>query len=195
MEKPDYIEEKFRQSFSDYSVNPPDRVWDELKITLHPQPAAEKFWTRLTDFTYFSPQMIKRLAFISGATVVLFLIIIYFLTSDNPTIRGHAYAGESRLCGGTAILFQVKDTMAPLDSVNHYRTESIDNNGFFQFPGVEPGRYLLQIAPPANIGFDEEFQPSWYDRHLYPEQAEIIIISSDDVDADVYLPKKDNSGK
>lgn len=192
MEKPDYIEEKFRQSFSEFTVAPPGRVWDGLQKILHPKPVPERFWARISDLSWFSPPTVKRLVFISSATVVLFLFLVYFMTSNNHAIRGHAYDGESRLCGGTAILYRIQDSTVPLDSVNHYRTEMVDDNGFFQFPDVDPGRYLLHIFPQGHKGLDENLLPSSFDWHKYAEQTEIIIISTDDVNADVHLPPKEN---
>ena len=192
MEKPDNIEEKFRKSFSDYKADPPDRVWEELKNDLHPAPRAEGFWIRIADFTKLSPRWVNTTVAIVMASFILFLSFLYFVTRDHHIIRGHAYGGESRLYGGTAILFKVEDKAVPLDSIDHYRTVTIDNNGYFQFPRVETGRYLIRILPNASSEAAEKFQPSWFDQHTNPHESDLIIISSDDVNADVHLTQ--NSG-
>lgn len=187
MEKPDNIEEKFRKSFSDYTANPPGRIWEELRNDLHPVPRAERFWTRVVDFTKLSPGWVNTTAVIAMASLILILSIIYFIARDQHTIRGHAYAGESRLLGGTAILFKVEDKTMPLDSIDHLRTVKVDGNGYFQFPSVETGRYLLRISPPPGSDVTEKFQSSWFDQHANLNESDLIIISSDDVNADVHL--------
>ncbi|MEI7982941.1 MAG: hypothetical protein WCI71_14920 [Bacteroidota bacterium] len=195
MEKPDNIEEKFRESFSGFIASPPDRVWEELRNNLHPVTRAEGFWTRFIDFTKPSPVLVRTYTGIAMASVILFLAIVYFVVHDHHSIRGHAYAGETRLCGGSAILYKVEDKIKPLDSIDHYSTVDIDNNGYFLFQRVETGRYLLRISPPVSSETTEKFQPSWFDQHINPDESDMIVIASDDVNADVHLQQKPGDKK
>ncbi|MCK9204673.1 MAG: carboxypeptidase-like regulatory domain-containing protein [Bacteroidales bacterium] len=195
MEKPDNIEEKFRKSFSDFSPVPPSQVWEKLQNDLHPEPKAEGFWDRFEAFIKPSPWLINTFTSLAAASIILILTILYFTTHDRHVIRGHAYTDESRLCGGTAILFSVEDKVLPFDTIDHYRTVTIDKNGYFQFPDVEPGHYLLRVAPPAHSEGNDNFLPSWYDQHIKPDSSHIIILDEEDFYTDVHLIEKSEKTK
>lgn len=193
MENPDDIEKKFKSVFSGYKQKPPAEVWENLHRELHPEPKPLAFWMRLTGSTIFPDRLGWRYVAWGGAFIIVFLAVVYFTAKDQHTITGHAYAGEARLSKGIAVLFRVDDRLKPWDSVNHYRSALIDDRGCYQFSGVEPGTYLLRIAPEESSELSKYFLPSWFDQHENPDSSHAIVISSDDFRADVHLMSR-NSG-
>ncbi len=190
MENSDNIEHKFKTTFTDFAQDPPSRVWENMRNELHPGPKPETYWMRITGSSLFPERRIRRYIAFAAASVLLFMAIIYFASNDHQSIRGHAYAGETRLCGGMAILFRVTDKKEPWDSVNHYRSSLIDENGYYTFSGVAPGNYLLRIMPEEHSEASKSFMPSWFDQHEKPDSSHVIAISTDDINADVHLMVK-----
>jgi hypothetical protein len=195
MENPDSIEQKFRSSFSDFGQEPPARIWENLNYDLNPKPKSENLWMRISGSNIFPERQMRRYIVFAGAAFILFLAIVYFASKDNHTIRGHAYAGDVRLYRGVAVLFRVGDKVMPWDSVNHYQSTMIDIDGYYQFSHVEPGTYLLRIAPEEISETSKKFLPSWFDQHENPDSSHVIIISSDDIKADVHLISKSLEAK
>ncbi|MEI7724787.1 MAG: hypothetical protein WCK09_06755 [Bacteroidota bacterium] len=190
MEEKDPIANKFKSAFSDYRGEPPSDVWEHVRRELHPEPKPESLWNRITTFSFFKEMKPGFYFALGGGVVMLFLAIVYLGSSDRYTIHGHAYAGELRLCRGTAVLFRVADKSMPWDSASHYRTAMIDVNGHYQFPKVESGKYLLRIAPDENSEAAKTFRPSWFDQHENPDSCHLIIVENDDENADVHLMSK-----
>jgi hypothetical protein len=187
MEENDLLENKFRSSFSDFGKEPPERVWENIRSKMHPEQDTAGFWSRFCAFFRLNELSPGVYVALGGVVVLLFLVAVYLISDDYQTIRGHAYAGESRLNRGTAILFRVVDKAIPWDSAAHYRSAIIGTNGLYQFRKVEPGKYLLRIAPEANSDDAEKFQPSWFDQHETPDSCHLIIVNNGDVNADVHL--------
>jgi hypothetical protein len=195
MENQDSIEEKFKSTFSDFEKEPPAQVWESLQHELHPEPKSLNFWERFTGEALFQERQLRRFAAVAGVAIFLSLAVIYFASSDRHVVKGHAYAGEARLCRGIAVLFLVGDKLQPWDSVTHYRSSMVDENGNFKFPNVEPGTYLLRIAPEHNSEASKKFMPSWFDQHEHPDSSHVIHIVTDDVNADVHLMDKGEGAK
>lgn len=126
----------------------------------------------------------------AGAAIIFFLAIVYFASNDHHSIRGHAYAGESRLCRGVAVLFRIADKLKPWDSVSHYRSAIIDDQGNYKFSRVKRGTYLLRISPEESSETAKMFMPSWFDQHESPDSSHVILLKADDVNADVHLLAK-----
>jgi hypothetical protein len=188
MDEKDPIENKFRSTFADYEQEPPGRVWENLQLKLHPVAKPVHIW-RFANFrliTAIKPGV--YLAF-GGVALSLVFTMVFFGLKGHRAIRGHAYANEIRLHGGSAELFQVSDMAMPWDSVTHYRSAIIDHYGHFQFPRVRAGNYLLRVAPDGTSETAKTFSPSWYDRHETSDSCELIIISNGDVNLDVHLVK------
>ncbi|MDD4602317.1 MAG: hypothetical protein PHF97_00720 [Bacteroidales bacterium] len=190
MEETDNLEKKFKQTFSDFSKEPPGDVWEKICREIRPENGSIGFWDRNAMALGVSSRLLRASSWFAAAAIILFLGIVYLVTVDHHTIRGHAYTGETYLCRGTAVLFKVEDKVRPFDSVKHYRSAIINENGFFEFPRIVPGKYLLRIAPDENSEAEKNFAPSWYDEHLYPEESHLIIVIADDLYADVHLIKK-----
>jgi len=187
------IESKFRENFLDFEQDPPERVWEEVRKTIHPPSRPESFFTRIVNLPQSQPRLFRSYMAVAAASIVMFLTVVYFASGNKYTIRGHAYAGEVPLCRGTAVLFQVTDKAKPIDSLKHCSTVPVDENGFYRFSKVDHGKYLIHIVPDWNSEQDKLYHSSWNDQHIDPEQAHIIQIESEDQDVDVYLmPKKEN---
>lgn len=190
MKNPDSIEQRFKSAFSDFEQEPPARVWENLRHELLPEPKPENLWARIARSSLFQERQMWRYIALAGAAIILFLAVVYIASNEHHAIRGHAYAGEARLCRGIAVLFRVGDKIQPWDSVNHYRSAMIDGNGYYNFSQVEPGTYLMRIAPEERSETAKLFLSSWFDQHENPDSSHVIIISSDDVNADVHLIAK-----
>jgi hypothetical protein len=195
MENPDSIEQKFKSSFSDFAQEPPAHVWDNLRSKLHPKPEPGSFWLRITGSSLFPERQMRRYIAFAAAAVILALAVVYFASSDQHEIYGHAYAGEARLCRGIAVLFSVGDKAMPWDTLKHCTSATIDDNGFYKFAGIEPGIYLLRISPEESSEISKEFLPSWFDQHYNPDSSHTIILTAEDVRADVHLMSKTEIGK
>jgi len=187
MEEPDYIEKTFHDALQDLSGEPPQRVWERIHRDLHPDSTPLNIWEQVIAFPPHAPRLFRTgIAFII-VTVLLFLTFLYFGNGDRHAISGHAYAGEGRLCRGTAFLFKVNDKVAPIDSIEHFRSVMIDDRGYFRFPRIAPGKYLLRISPDAGSGQAGKYEPSWYDQDEKPDSAHLIVLGSTDFNADVHL--------
>ncbi len=192
MEEKDTISDKFKSAFADFEREPPERVWDHLRSKLHPAQKPEN--NRVGIFGYFLFSSRKPgFYLVSGMIVLLlFLTIVYISSGDHYKINGHAYTGEARLCGGTAVLFQVSDKQLPWDSATHYRSANIDGNGHYTFPKVVPGKYLLRIAPDEKSESAQKYLPSWFEQYSASDSCHLIIVDFEDVNADVHLIEKEN---
>jgi hypothetical protein len=190
MEENDPIENKFKSAFSDFENEPPARIWENLHTTLHPVLKSGGFWSRTAAFFLLPGKPIALYLILGSAAFGFFILVISLGTANRGTIRGHAYAGEIRLCRGDASLFKVADKTMPWDSVTYHRSAIIDSYGHFQFSNIKAGNYLLRIAPEQNSEEAQKFLPSWYDRHENSDSCRIIIIKGKDLNIDAHLKKK-----
>jgi hypothetical protein len=190
MEEPDYIEETFRRSLAGYTTDPPPAVWDAIHRELHPESARTKtginsrFWTKLT------PRLINTFSAVAATVILVVCTLLYFFNHDLHKVHGHAYAGEARLCTGTAILFKVNDKAAPYDSVNPYQTVTIDNKGYYHFSDVDDGHYLLRISPAENSDQFISYQTTWFNQHGPSDTSHLISLENEDFYGDVFLLEK-----
>jgi hypothetical protein len=186
MEENQHLENTLRESFDGFEQTPPERVWDGIRDMLHPEPAHTGFWARITQMPQNS-RFLKLSAGVMAVSVILFLFFMWFAYGNHRSIRGHAYAGEIKLCRGTAYLFKIEDKAKPYDSVKHYSSALVDDNGSYKFMNVAPGKYLLRIVPEESTSFYKNYQPSWFDQHESPEEAHLIEVKSEDQEVDVHL--------
>jgi hypothetical protein len=186
MEENQHIENKFRESFSGFEQDPPERVWDGLRRVLHPEPKHTGFWSRIIQGSP-DTRVLSLWSGIAAAAIILFLLFMWFSYGNHRIIRGHAYAGEEKLLRGTAYLFKVEDKAKPFDSVRHYRSAIVDDEGSYKFVNIAPGNYLLRIVPEIKSPRYKKYQPSWFDQHESPDEAHLIQVKSEDLFVDVHL--------
>ncbi len=190
MEEEDKIEKRFSEAFRDFKREPSGLVWEGLKRELHPESKPQNPWDRLWMFPRHFPGRFRLGIAAAAAVFAIFLGIIYFGTASHHVVSGHAYTGETRMCRGTAFLFKVDDKVMPRDSIVHYRSAMVDENGGYRFPGIGPGEYLLRVSPPDGSEIASKFQASWYDQHVSPDSAHLVIVGPEDVQADVQMRKR-----
>lgn len=190
MDEMDNIEKKFNEAFSGYAKEPPGMVWDRIHGELHPDLAPRSLWDQIVFFPKNAPRLFRFGIAIAAASVVIFFISLYFGSGGKHMLRGHAYAGEARLCRGTAYLFRVNDKSSPLDSIEHVRSARVNEHGAYYFSGVEPGKYLLRVSPDASSEMALKYHASWHEQHQESDSAHLLIIESGDVHADVHLVEK-----
>ncbi len=190
MDEMDNIEKKFNEAFSGYAKEPPGMVWDRIQSELHPDLAPRSLWDQIVFFPQRSPRLFRFGIAIAAASVMIFFISLYFGSGGRHMLRGHAYAGEARLCKGTAYLFRVNDKSSPLDSIEHIRSARVNEDGAYHFSGVESGKYLLRVSPDASSEEDLKYHASWHEQHRESDSAHLLIIESGDVHADVHLVEK-----
>ncbi len=190
MQEKDTIEEYYRKAFTEFEPPPPEQAWDKIKAGIHPletkKGSIEGFKKGFAGF-YHSRNLYPILA---AAAMVLLLIMIYFSYSNKHSIRGHAYAGEARICMGTAYLFKVYDKAKPLDTVKLIRSVLVDNNGFYQFSGIDNGHYLIRINPLAGSEITRNYIPSYYNQDSASGEAMVIRIQNEDPTFDIHLIPK-----
>jgi len=190
MEESEKIDKKFRESFTGFDPAPPEEVWEGVRRVLHPRPRYDGFWSRIGDLPQSSPRIFQLSVMISSAAVVLFLIVLWFAYSDHHSIKGHAYAGEARLCRGTAYLFKVEDKVKPFDTIQHFSSANLDEHGSYVFLNIQPGKYLLRVIPEKNSPIAKKYESSWFDQHENLNDAHLIIVGSEDQDIDIHLVPK-----
>ncbi len=190
MEEKDPVGNKFRSAFAEFEQEPPAEAWERLRRELHPEPKTTGIWSTLMSFSFSADRRIGFYLSLGAFILILLLAVVYVASNDRYMIQGRAYTGDVRLCRGTAVLFSVSDKAVPWDSAAYYRSAIVDVNGHFQFPGIKPGKYLLRVAPEGNSETARKFSSSWYDQHVYSGSGHLIIISGNDVNADVHLVKK-----
>jgi len=186
----DPIEDKFRSAFADREQEPPARVWENLDKALHAGPGPAGFWTRIADYFLFHGLHPVFYITLGSVAIGLVAITVYLGPMRHYVIRGHAFAGEKRLCRGTAELFKVSDKTLPWDSVGHYSSAIIDNYGHFQFSRVRNGKYLLRTSPEKNSDAASCYLSTWFDRHERSDSADLIIVERGDINADARLIPK-----
>jgi hypothetical protein len=137
---------------------------------------------------------VNRFRYIVAASLVILiasLLIFYLLAEKDYDIAGQVFAGESHLCRGTAVLFEVTDVAEPRDSVRHYRSARVDERGFFRFSNIKRGNYLIRINPDHGSEASIHFKPSWYDQDESSEVSDLIRIADNDFRADIHLVRRE----
>lgn len=190
MQEKDPIEEYYRKAFGGFEPSPPEQAWDKIRTEIHP-PDAKKvrmasLKRRLAEFGH-SHGLYPMLA---TAAMILLLLIIWFSYSNKHSIRGHAYAGETRICMGTAYLFKVYDKVKPYDTVRLIQSVPVDDKGFYQFHGLDHGNYFIRINPLPGTEVTRNFRPSFYEQDSAGADANIIKIETEDPTVDVHLVPK-----
>jgi hypothetical protein len=188
----DPIEEHFRKTFSGRESDPPENSW--LKISSRLQASdrkgggISKTIERGSGFIH-SSRFYPVLAVAAMLVLILFIWISY---SDKHTIRGHAYAGEGRLCKGTAYLYKVIDKAEPVDSGlgKPVQTVRVDMKGFYQFTGISQGNYVIKVAPDSGSEAIRNFLPSFYDQNSEEKKANLVRIGKEDPTIDIHLQPK-----
>jgi len=187
MQAKDNIEEAYGKAFSEFEQPPPDQAWEKIRAALHPEEKKKGKMSglkhRLTGFSR-SRNLYPLLA---AAAMILLLLVTWFSYSHKHNIHGHAYAGEARLCMGTAYLFKVYDKVKPYDTVMLIQSAPVDNNGYYQFVGVDQGNFLIRINPLPGSDITRNFIPSFYDQGSSSAEANVIKIDQEDPSVDIHL--------
>jgi len=185
MQEKDNIEEHYRKTFSGFEADAPEHSWEKIRSRLHPEETKGHTGIRgLRTIFRNSPRLYP---FLAMAATVLLLALIWFSYSDKHTISGHAYAGDSRMCRGTAFLFKVYDKAKPLDTVLMVQSVPIDEKGFYQFFHIDHGQYLIRVNPLPGSEITKNFLPSYYDQDSASAEANVIHIEKEDPTADIRL--------
>ena len=187
MEETDPIEKKFKAAFSEFEKAPPAGAWENLRMELHPVPVPAGFWSRIFSFSLLSAKPLTLYISLSGIAILAFFSVIYFGSMSRHTIRGHAYAGSSRLERGTGVLFEVSDKVMPWDSVSYYRSAVVDERGHFQFSRVAEGKYLLRVEPEPGSEIIRIYFPTWHDQHETSDSCSLLIVDRQDITVEMRL--------
>ncbi len=187
MQDTDPIEERYRNAFSGFEPPPPEHAWEKIRKGIQPEGTKEgrmaAFINKLANFGN-SPRLYPLLA---SAAMILLLIIIWTSYSNKHSIQGHAYAGETRICRGTAYLFKVYDKVKPWDTVRLIKSVPVDDNGFYQFGGLNHGNYMIRINPLPGAEITRNFMPSFNDQDSAAAKVNIIKIDREDPTVDIHL--------
>jgi hypothetical protein len=187
MQDRDPIEERYRNAFSGFEAPPPENAWEKIRKGIQPRVVKEGrmavFKSRLAGLAH-SRNLYPLLA---SAAMILLIIIIWASYSNKHSIRGHAYAGETRICRGTAFLFKVYDRTKPLDTVKLIQSVPVDNNGYYQFSGLVHGTYMIRINPLPGTEITRNFIPSFYDQDSAASEVNLIKIDGEDPTIDIHL--------
>jgi len=190
MQEKDNIEDYYRKAFTGFEPNPPEQTWEKIRAGLHPEIVKpDRFSGIKAVFKGFGHSCYLYPLLASAAMVLLF-VLIWFSYSHKHNIHGHAYAGEARMCMGTAYLFKVYDKVKPFDTVRLVQTVPVDNNGFYQFRGIDNGSYFIRVNPLPGTETTRTFTPSFYDQDSASAQANIIKIEEEDPTVDIHLLPK-----
>jgi len=187
MQDPDPIEKHFNRSFSGFEAPPPENSWEKIRDRLHPAGSGSGKMMNLF-------VRIRQWGFSSGlnpvagtAAIILLILFIWISYSHKHNISGHAYAGESRICKGIALLYQVYDKTEPIDTVKLIMTVRVDGKGFYQFSGIKDGSYLIKVIPGQGSEAIKNYQPSFYDQDRDLSKANVIRVKTEDPVIDIHL--------
>jgi len=187
MQEKDPIEERYRKAFSEFESPPPDQVWEKIMKGIKPQFSEQGKMTMLMNWLSGLIHSGKLYPLLATAAMVLLIIIIWTSYSHKHSIRGHAYAGETRICRGTAFLFEVYDKVKPYDTVKLIQSVPVDDNGYYQFNGLVHGNYMIRINPLPGTDITRNFIPSFYDQDSVAAQVNLIRVENDDPTVDIHL--------
>ncbi|MCX6287037.1 MAG: hypothetical protein NTY96_07980 [Bacteroidetes bacterium] len=190
MQEKDTIEDYYRKAFTGFEPPPPEQAWEKIRVGIHPLEAKKGRLSGLRkNFAGFSHSR-NLYPLLAAAAMVLLFIMIWFSYSHKHNIRGHAYAGEVRICKGTAYLFKVYDKVKPYDTVLLLQSVPVDGNGYYQFNGIDHGNYFIRINPLPGTDVTRNFIPSFYDQDAASSEANVIKIESEDPTVDIHLLPK-----
>jgi hypothetical protein len=186
MQDNDQTAQHFKEAFREYEVQAPQGSWENIRSSLHPEvsPGVRSRVKHTLNTFRSSPQFYPWLGV---AATLLLVILIWASYSERHRISGHAYAGDSRLTSGTAYLFRVYDREKPYDTVMLLQKARIDQQGYYSFPGIEDGKYLVRINPLPGSEISLGYLPSFFGQKSDSTEATLIMISREDPVADVYL--------
>jgi len=190
MQETDPIEERYRNAFSGFETPPPEQAWEKIRKGIQPEAVKERRMAALKNRLAGFGNSGKLYPLLATAATVLLLIIIWASYSNKHSIRGHAYAGESRICRGTAFLFKVYDKVKPWDTVKLIQSVTVDANGFYQFSGLVHGNYMIRINPLSGTDITRNFMPSFYDQDSVTSEVNLIRIDGEDPTVDIRLVHK-----
>jgi hypothetical protein len=187
MQEKDPIEERYRNAFSGFEPPPPAQAWEKIRKGIQPGVIREGkialFKRSLAGLGHPG----RLFPLLATAAMILLLIIIWASYSNKHSIRGHAYAGEARICRGTAFLFKVYDKAKPYDTVKLIQSEPVDDNGYYQFSGLVHGNYMIRINPLPGTETTRNFIPSFYDQDSTTAEVNVIRIDGEDPTVDIHL--------
>ncbi|HNY02971.1 MAG TPA: hypothetical protein PKG48_10310 [Bacteroidales bacterium] len=189
MEKKDPIEEKFSASFENFEADPPEEVWENVKLGLQAERMHSAWWSRFHLIALLHKSLGFYLA-VSGITVAVTFSLIVFGPGRRHDIRGHVYAGGLRMKQGTATLFRSEDLAMPWDSLTYQRSAVVDEYGHFRFFRVPEGNYLVRLTPDPVSEAAKSYLPSWYDRSEVSDSAKRITIAGNNLTIEVHLKKR-----
>jgi hypothetical protein len=184
------IDRKFREAFDGFEQEPPERAWNRLRNHVRLEPAEHDFWSKVIALHRTHPRSVRIAALVTVLLLIVVLTVIRLTSRDYQMIHGSAWAGEERLCRGTAYLFKVDDKILPYDTVRQYQSVPINEKGQYCFPQVEPGRYLLQVSPDETSAHSQTFIPSWFDQRSPKESPKLIEVIDEDLMINLILRQR-----
>jgi len=189
----DPIEDHFRNTFSGRESAPPQDSWEKIRSRLQASSPRQGKAMRLVGRgrQFFHSSSLYPVLAVSA--ILILLVFIWISYSAKHTIRGHAYAGEERLCRGTAYLFTVADKAEPIDTgkTKLIQKVKVDAKGFYQFTGISQGEYLILVVPDTGTEAMKNFLPSYYDQDSEEYNANLVRIRQEDPTLDIHLqPRK-----
>ncbi len=187
MQERDAIEEHYHKVFSGFEPPAPEHTWEKIKAGIHPEEEKRGQLASMRILLSGFSHSRSLYPILAVAASVALLLLIWFSYSHKQNIRGHAYAGETRLCRGTAYLFKVYDKVKPYDTVLQIQSVPVDDNGYYQFGGVDQGNYMIRIEPQSGSDLTRNFIPSYYDQDSAADEANIIRIEKEDPTIDIRL--------
>ena len=187
MQEQDNIEEYYRKVFTEFEPPPPAHAWAKISSRLHPPEGNSSGIMSLKKI--LANAMLSRNLYplLATAAMLVLIFFIWFSYSNKHIIRGHAYAGETRLCMGTAFLFKVYDKVKPYDTVKLLQTVKVDANGFYQFIGLDQGNYMIRISPQPGSEMTRTYLPSFYNQDSASADANLIRMGNEDSSIDIHL--------
>ena len=190
MQEKDPLEEHYKRTFSGFEPQPPGQAWEKIRTRIHPPDVRKGRMAALKDRLAGLRHSGNLYPLLAAAAMVLILVFIWFSYSHKHSIRGHAYAGEARMCLGTAYLFKVYDKVKPFDTVLLVESVKVDDKGFYQFLGIDRGNYLIRVNPLPGTDITGKYLPSFYDQDSALPEAKIIRIDNEDPTVDIHLVPK-----
>jgi hypothetical protein len=187
MQENDPIEECYRNAFSGFEPPPPERAWEKIRKGIQPGDVKEGRVAVLKKMLIDVAHSGKLYPLLATAAMILLLIIIWASYSNKHSIRGHAYAGETRISRGSAFLFRVYDKVKPWDTVKLVQSVPVDANGYYQFNGLVHGNYMVRINPWPGTEITRYYLPSCYNQDSAGAEVNLIRIEGDDPTIDIHL--------
>jgi len=191
MEENHPIEKKIRETLRDYDPAPPGSAWNNIRnrIGIQDETRDTSFWNLVIPL--HQQRTFRIVLGVAAFALILFLVLVWMFAPGHRAISGSAWAGEERLCKGTACLYKVDDITAPFDSVKEYRKVSVSEKGQYRFPEVGMGRYLLKVVPEEGSEHSGSHKPSWYDQRSAEDDPLLIEVGEQDLVVNIVLQPKE----